>query len=121
MSNNNNLIESLEVLFSQTFKPITTPHQTLYHSIHSTEKGKSIQKSQNTNYTTPNSFNTLYNPTIENIYTKNGQELIENNFYNAFKIDEIMDIRDISIINQNDLHISFALLQNFQYNTLYEH
>ncbi|RIA91648.1 hypothetical protein C1645_736948 [Glomus cerebriforme] len=101
--------------------PVTTPHVTLQDSIHANNKGKSVDRSSyNTNHTTQNDFTMLYTmPQNDHQQTLNNAS-INNNFDDANKIISLSDMEDIDITDDTNAYFSFALLNDFHFNSSYE-
>ncbi|RIA79827.1 hypothetical protein C1645_839846 [Glomus cerebriforme] len=85
--------------FSQSSKPsllpeITTPHETLENSVHTSQKGKNIIKdTPNINSITPNNFNTFYQTlTNNNHQPTSSNKPISSDFNDASKIIILSDM-----------------------------
>ncbi|RIA81068.1 hypothetical protein C1645_835314 [Glomus cerebriforme] len=106
---------------SSPLPAITTPHQNLAHSIHASEKGKTVLHKQNNNENSTNIFTTLYTPppNVDN-HTTSNYEPINNDFNDANNITSISDTENLTINDNTDTYISFALLNDLPYNTIHE-
>ncbi|RIA91127.1 hypothetical protein C1645_737317 [Glomus cerebriforme] len=102
--------------------PVTMPHVTLQGSIHASNKGKSVDRPLNgTNQSTSNDFNTLYTtPTNNDLQQTQENATIINEFDDANKIITISDIEDVELNDNTTTYLSFALLNDFQYNSLHD-
>ncbi|RIA85064.1 hypothetical protein C1645_741860 [Glomus cerebriforme] len=119
---NTEVFEISETSKSSSLPAITTTHNTLDNSMHASRKGKTVIKDiENTNSITANEFNTFYQTSTTNDHQQTSlNEPINSDFNDANKITTISDMEDIELDDQTNMYLSFALLQDFQFNSLYD-
>ncbi|RIA81428.1 hypothetical protein C1645_864985 [Glomus cerebriforme] len=121
MGNTHNTEETIQNSLSSSLPAITTPHENLAHSIHASDKGKNVLHRTNTNHNNRNSFNTLFQtPTNVDHHTTYEQTPINDDFNDANNFTSISDTENLDIQDNTNTYLSFALLNDFPYNTLHE-
>ncbi|RIA82751.1 hypothetical protein C1645_834879 [Glomus cerebriforme] len=98
---------------SSSLPAVTKPYQNLAHSIHASDKGKNVLHDTNNIINNENSFNTfLQSPPNVDHHTPY-QQPINSDFYDANNITSISDTENLTINDNTEFHLSFAILNDF--------